>query len=118
MDNERVATRSGHDLDESIQVNLGILVVDTDASVTQPGAGSTTLDNMTIRLTNQLDGADVVLMVGGNIPGETRVVSIAIYDHVESLDYAAAHQMSIVLVVIAFAILLLMFLFNRRPMGR
>lgn len=60
----------------------------------------------------------VVLMVGGNIPGETRVVSIAIYDHVESLDYAAAHQMSIVLVVIAFAILLLMFLFNRRPMGR
>jgi molybdate transport system permease protein len=60
----------------------------------------------------------VVLMVGGNIPGETRVVSIAIYDHVESLDYAAAHQMSIVLVVIAFAILLSMFLFNRRPLGR
>ena len=56
----------------------------------------------------------VVLMVGGNIPGETRVISIAIYDHVESLDYATAHQMSIVLVVFAFAILFSMFLLNRR----
>jgi len=60
----------------------------------------------------------VVLMVGGNIPGETRVISIAIYDHVESLDYATAHQMSIVLVVFAFAILLSMFLFNRRLLRR
>lgn len=60
----------------------------------------------------------VVLMVGGNIPGETRVISIAIYDHVESLDYAAAHQMSIVLVVFAFAILFSMFLVNRRLLRR
>jgi molybdate transport system permease protein len=60
----------------------------------------------------------VVLMVGGNIPGETRVVSIAIYDHVESLDYAAAHQMSIVLVVFAFAVLLSMYLLNRKPVAR
>ena len=56
----------------------------------------------------------VVLMVGGNIPGETRVVSIAIYDHVESLDYASAHQMSIILVMFAFLVLLSMFLANRR----
>jgi molybdate transport system permease protein len=60
----------------------------------------------------------VVLMVGGNIPGETRVISIAIYDHVESLDYATAHKMSIVLVVFAFVILLSMFLFNRRLLRR
>lgn len=60
----------------------------------------------------------VVLMVGGNIPGETRVISIAIYDHVESLDYATAHQMSIVLVVFAFAILFSMFLLNRRLLSR
>lgn len=56
----------------------------------------------------------VVLMVGGNIPGETRVISIAIYDQVESLDYAGAHQLSAVLLVFAFTILLLMFLLNRR----
>jgi molybdate transport system permease protein len=60
----------------------------------------------------------VVLMVGGNIPGETRVVSIAIYDHVESLDYASAHQMSIILVAFAFVVLLSMFLVNRRLEGR
>lgn len=56
----------------------------------------------------------VVLMVGGNIPGETRVVSIAIYDQVETLNYAAAHQLSAVLLVIAFAMLVAMFLLHRR----
>lgn len=56
----------------------------------------------------------VVLMVGGNIPGETRVISIAIYDQVESLNYAAAHQLSAVLLVFAFAILVTMFVINRR----
>ena len=56
----------------------------------------------------------VVLMVGGNIPGETRVISIAIYDQVESLNYAAAHQLSGVLLVLAFVMLLAMFVMNRR----
>jgi molybdate transport system permease protein len=56
----------------------------------------------------------VVLMVGGNIPGETRVVSIAIYDQVETLNYAAAHRLSLVLIVFAFATLFGMFLVNRR----
>ena len=60
----------------------------------------------------------VVLMVGGNIPGETRVISIAIYDHVESLDYATAHRMSLLLLVFAFAVLLAMFLLNRRAATR
>lgn len=56
----------------------------------------------------------VVLMVGGNIPGETRVISIAIYDEVESLDYGAAHQLSGILLVFAFVALLTMYLVNRR----
>jgi molybdate transport system permease protein len=56
----------------------------------------------------------VVLMVGGSIPGETRVISIAIYDQVESLQYAAAHQLSAILLVFAFAVLLTMFAINRR----
>lgn len=56
----------------------------------------------------------VVLMVGGNIPGETRVVSIAIYDDVESLNYAAAHELSLILLVLAFVLLTAMFLLNRR----
>ena len=56
----------------------------------------------------------VVLMVGGNIPGETRVISIAIYDQVESLNYASAHQLSAVLLTFAFLVLLAMFAINRR----
>ena len=56
----------------------------------------------------------VVLMVGGNIPGETKLISIAIYDHVESLNYAAAHALSLTLLGFAFLILLTMFLLNRR----
>lgn len=56
----------------------------------------------------------VVLMVGGNIPGETRVISIAIYDQVETLNYTAAHQMSLLLLAFAFVVLLGMFLINKR----
>ncbi|MFQ5534653.1 MAG: molybdate ABC transporter permease subunit [Sphingomonadales bacterium] len=56
----------------------------------------------------------VVLMVGGNIPEQTRVISIAIYDHVETLDYAFAHTLSASLVVFAFVLLVLVYTFNRR----
>ena len=56
----------------------------------------------------------VVLMVGGNIPGETRVISIAIYDEVEMLNYGVAHQMSFVLIAFAFSVLLAMYVINRR----
>ena len=54
----------------------------------------------------------VVLMIGGNIPGQTRVASIAIYDEVETLNYAAANFYSGVLFAITFAILLLVYLTN------
>lgn len=57
----------------------------------------------------------VVLMIGGNIPGVTRVASIAIYDEVESLNYGAANFYALVLFAICFAILLAVNLLNRRP---
>ena len=56
----------------------------------------------------------VVLMVGGNIPGSTRVLSIAIYDHAESMDYAAAGTLSAILLVGAFALLVFVYSVNRR----
>jgi molybdate transport system permease protein len=59
----------------------------------------------------------VVLMVGGNIPGATRLVSIAIYEHVETLDYAGAHLLSAILLVISFAVLAAVFVLNRRFPG-
>lgn len=56
----------------------------------------------------------VILMIGGNIPEETRVASVAIYDHVEALDYASAHGLSAVLLLFSFGVLLALYTFNRR----
>ena len=56
----------------------------------------------------------VVLMVGGNIPGVTRVVSVQIFDHVEALEYADAHRLSAVMLVFAFSVLLALQVFNAR----
>jgi molybdate transport system permease protein len=72
------------------------------------------LGAMVLSFAHTLGEFGVVLMVGGNIPGETRVVSIAIYDQVESLNYAAAHRLSALLLVVAFVALFAMFLVNRR----
>ncbi|TPV60864.1 molybdate ABC transporter permease subunit [Aestuariibacter sp. GS-14] len=57
----------------------------------------------------------VVLMIGGNIPGETRVASIALFDHVEALDYTQAHQLAAVLLVVS--LLLLIALYWRQGKG-
>ncbi len=56
----------------------------------------------------------VVLMVGGNIPGQTRVISIAIYERVEVLDYAQAHTLSLILIGASLAMLLVVYSLNRR----
>ena len=53
-------------------------------------------------------------MVGGNIPGITRTVSIAIYDQVQSLEYAAANRLAVALLLISFAVLATIFAVNRR----
>ena len=55
----------------------------------------------------------VVLMIGGNIPGVTRVASVQIYDHVEALEYGQAHRLAAVLLVFSFLVLLA--LYARRP---
>jgi molybdate transport system permease protein len=56
----------------------------------------------------------VVLMVGGNLPGVTRTASIDIYDRVQALDYAGAHEMALLLLVIAFVVLSIVYGVNRR----
>lgn len=58
----------------------------------------------------------VVLMVGGNIPGQTRVVSVQIFDHVEALEYADAHRLATVMLVFAFTALLSLYVLA--PTGR
>jgi molybdate transport system permease protein len=56
----------------------------------------------------------VVLMIGGNIPGETGVLSIAIYDHVEAMEYGQAHVLAGGLLVLSFVMLLVVYIINRR----
>ena len=56
----------------------------------------------------------VVLMIGGNIPGKTQVLSIAIYDHVESLEYGHAHMLAGSLLVFSFLLLITVYALNRR----
>lgn len=56
----------------------------------------------------------VVLMIGGNIPNQTRVIAIAIYDHVESMNYGQAHTLSATLLGLSFTLLLCVYGLNRR----
>jgi molybdate transport system permease protein len=58
----------------------------------------------------------VVLMIGGNIPEQTRVVSVQIYDHVEALEYAQAHGLAAGM--LAFSFLVLLALYTLNPTGR
>jgi len=57
----------------------------------------------------------VVLMIGGNIPGETRVLSVALFDHVEAFDYAKAHTLSISLLIGSVFLLAAIYLLNHKP---
>jgi molybdate transport system permease protein len=55
----------------------------------------------------------VVLMIGGNIPGTTRVLSVALYDHVEAMEYASAHRLAAGMVVFALSVLVMLYVVNR-----
>ena len=57
----------------------------------------------------------VVLMVGGNIAGRTRTLSIALFDHVEALEYGAAHRTAALLLLVSFAVLASVYALQRRP---
>ncbi|MEO1247941.1 MAG: molybdate ABC transporter permease subunit [Pseudomonadota bacterium] len=93
---------------------LGASRLDAFVSVVVPLTRPGFLSAVVLSFAHTLGEFGVVLMVGGNIPGATRTVSIAIYDHVESLDYSAAHALSLTLLGIAFASLLALFVVNRR----
>lgn len=93
---------------------LGASKLDAFFSVALPLSLRGYLGAVVLSFAHTLGEFGVVLMVGGNIPGETRVISIAIYDQVESLNYAAAHRLSATLLVFAFIALFAMFMVNRR----
>jgi molybdate transport system permease protein len=88
---------------------LGAGPLDRFWSVALPLARRGALTATVLGFAHTVGEFGVVLMLGGNIPGRTRVVSIAIYDRVEALDYAAAHRLSLLLVALSFAVLLLVY---------
>jgi molybdate transport system permease protein len=72
------------------------------------------LAGLVLTFTHAVGEFGVVLMVGGNIPGVTRTVSLEIYDNVQALNYAAAGNASLALVALAFGTLALVYAFQRR----
>ncbi|MDX5375423.1 MAG: molybdate ABC transporter permease subunit [Gammaproteobacteria bacterium] len=72
------------------------------------------LTAITLSFAHTVGEFGVVLMIGGNIPGQTQVVSIAIYEHVESLQYTQAHILSAGLLVFSFLLMLAIYGLNRR----
>lgn len=97
---------------------LGSSKFKTLIKVLLPNIKSSLLTGIVLTFAHTIGEFGVVLMIGGNIPDKTRVASIAIYDEVESLNYAAANQYSLILFSIAFLILLSVNLFNGGYLSR
>ncbi len=74
-----------------------------------PNIKSSLLAGIVLSFAHTLGEFGVVLMIGGSIPGETRVAAIAIYEEVEALNYANAHAYAIILVLLSFTTLLLVY---------
>ncbi len=88
--------------------------LDTFFTVATPMALRGYLTAVVLTFAHTIGEFGVVLMVGGNIPGQTKVVSIQIYEHVETINYAAAHSLAAILLVFSFTVLLAVYAFNRR----
>ncbi|WP_144777743.1 molybdate ABC transporter permease subunit [Marinobacter maritimus] len=83
-------------------------------SVVLPLARSGFLTAGVLTFAHTIGEFGVVLMIGGNIPGETKVLSVAIYDHVESLEYTQAHWLAAGMVVFSFVVLVTLYSLNGR----
>lgn len=94
--------------------SLGAGPMDRFFTVATPLALRGYLTAMVLSFAHTLGEFGVVLMVGGNIPGQTKVISIAIYEHVETLEYAQAHLLSAILLGISFVVLIAVYAANRR----
>ncbi|MDC0338429.1 molybdate ABC transporter permease subunit [Flavobacteriales bacterium] len=91
---------------------LGKSKYQTITKVLIPNIKKSILTGIVLTFAHTVGEFGVVLMIGGNIPNQTKVVSIAIYDEVESLNYSTAHIYSGVLLTVTFAILLLVYINN------
>ena len=91
-----------------VAATLGASKLDTFFTVVLPMARTGFVTAAVLSFAHTVGEFGVVLMIGGNIPGVTRVVSVQIYDHVEAMDYASAHWLAGGMVVFSFVVLMLL----------
>ena len=96
-----------------VAATLGASKIDRFFSVAVPLSRSGFITAAVLGFAHTVGEFGVVLMIGGNIPGETGVVSIAIYDHVEAMEYGQAHWLAGGLLVTSFLMLLFVYIINR-----
>jgi len=95
--------------------------IETILKVALPNIKPALMTAIIITFAHTVGEFGVVLMIGGSIPDETKVASIAIYEFVEIMDYSTAHIYSAIMVAMSFLVLLLVYFFNQkqnRKMGR
>ena len=97
-----------------VAASLRASPLDRFFSVAVPLARSGFISAAVLGFAHTVGEFGVVLMIGGNIPGETQVLSIAIYDHVEALEYGQAHWLAGGLLLLSFLMLMMVYIFNRR----
>lgn len=100
-----------------VAATLGARPLDAFVSIIVPLARPGFLTASILGFAHTLGEFGLVLMIGGNIPGKTQVASMAIYNHVEAMDYANAHLLAAILLVFSFGVLLLMHRFNLGRVG-
>ena len=86
--------------------------LDTFFSVAVPLAKPGFLTAIVMGFAHTVGEFGVVLMIGGSIPGQTRVISVQLYDHVEALEYGQAHQLAMIMLVFSFVVLYLLYALN------
>lgn len=99
-----------------VAATLGASKIDAFFTVALPLARPGFLTASILTFAHTVGEFGVVLMIGGNIPGVSRVASVQIYDHVEALEYAQAHRMAAVMLIFSFIVLLALYVW--RPAGR
>jgi len=92
---------------------LGKSKIETFFRVLVPNIKPSIVTGIAMTFAHSIGEFGIVLMVGGNMPGETRVASIAIYDEVQSLNYTTANQYSLILFAVSFVLLVIIYSVNR-----
>ncbi len=85
-------------------------------TVLLPNVKPSIISGVVLTMAHTLGEFGVVLMIGGSIPGKTRVASLAVWEQVEALNYKGAHLYSIILFIVSFSIIFLVSFLNRRAL--